>query len=57
MTIKADTGVMLPQTKAPEPSKEETQRGTQKAAGMANGVKMCQKVKQGNTVIYYWRWD
>lgn len=65
VTIKADIKVMLPQSntkKKLEEGKKKKNRfrgggGTHKKTGMANGVKMHQKVKQGNTVLYYWRWD
>lgn len=47
MTIKADIRVMLPETNTPEArrGKEQIQRETHKKTGMANGVKMRQKVK------------
>ena len=59
VTIKGEIGIMLPQTEAPEArrGKEQIQMGTHKNAGMANGVKTGQKVRQGSKVIYYWRWD
>lgn len=56
--------MMLPQSNTPEARRgkknkkqNQIQKGTHKKTGMANGIKMHQKVKQGNTVIYYWRWD